>query len=206
MKTFFIVTVIAVSLFVVLSSILLMLFAKPVKKRVKLSKAKNIAYISVLTAISALANMFSIVIDNNFAISFVAIPCFIAGYAFGCVEGFAVGFIGDLIGCLIMPKGVYSPILSLSSGLWGFIPGVMFKYIKGNDNLKTIICFIICLIICTAFLNTFGLWYVYAMGKKAFWAYLWVRLPWQALVTLINMFVSLALLTFLPLIVPSEKT
>ena len=206
MKTFFISTVVAVSLIVVVGSILLILFAKPVKQRVKLSKAKLIAYIAVLTAISALTNMFSIVIDNNFAISFVAIPCFIAGYMFGCVEGFAVGFIGDIIGCLIMPKGVYSPILSLSSGLWGFIPGVMFKYVKGKDSIKTIICFILSLIICTAFLNTFGLWYVYAMGKKAFWAYLWVRLPWQALVTLINMFISLSLLTFLELITPSNKT
>ena len=201
MKTVFISILVGVTLLVLIGALLLIKFATPVKEN-KLSLTKKIAYISVLTALCSLTNMYSLNIDKTFSISFIAIPCFVAGCLLGYIEGFAVGFVGDLIGCMIMPKGTYSPILSLSSGLWGFIPGVIFKYLDINDYIKTVISFLICLIVCTWFLNSFGLWYIYAMGKKTFWVYMYLRIPLQSLNTLINGVLCLALIPVLKKISP----
>lgn len=181
----------------VVSAVLMTIFVKPVRK-VETSKTKRIAYVAVLTAICALFNVFTVPISKSVFLSFTALPCFIAGYLFGYYEGFAVGFIGDLIGSIINPMGAYMPIIGIASGMWGFIPGVIFSYFKGNDRLKTVISYLLCFLICTVFLNTFGLWLLYGLGKKTFWVYLWARLPFQTIITLVNMFVALSAVSFLP--------
>lgn len=202
MKTTTIIAIVTAVL-AVLTVVLLFVFAKPVR-RTALSKTKRIVYVALMTAVCAVMNIFTIPISNSVWITFTALPCFIAGYMFGCIDGFAVGFIGDLIGALIHPQGAYMPIIGLASGMWGFVPGVIFSYFKGNDNLKAIISYLICFLLCTVFLNTFGLWLLYGIGKKTFWVYLWARLPWQSFNTLLNMFLALALLTFLPQLVKNR--
>ena len=53
---------------------------------------------------------------KHFMVSFNYIPCFIAGAFLGPVEGFIVGFMGDLLGGLIRPLGTYIPLIGIASG------------------------------------------------------------------------------------------
>ena len=147
----------------------------------KRSTTFRITTIAMLTALSLVFNIFSISPSNVLKISFIMIPCMLAGLWFGPIDGFIVGAMGDFLGWLMHPDGAWLPLITLACGLLGLIPGFI-RYLKINCYLKIIISTVICLIICTSGLNTFALWLVYASGKKTFWVYLWARLPWQSLV------------------------
>lgn len=165
----------------------------------------RIAICAMFTALAVIANIFTI--DTGlryFVISLVAIPCFFAGVLLGPIEGFLVGMISDLLGCLIHPIGPFMPLITLSTGLFGLIPGLIFHCFKGNLYVKAVISFFLCLIICTAGLNTVACWLMYAKGKKTFWVYLGVRFPFQSIVSVINAVISIALLLSLRRI-PSLK-
>lgn len=199
-----IITAIIVGVVIITATVLLLIFGKPVRK-VNMSYTKKITYIAILSALCTICNIYTIGLSKSVFLSIVSIPCFIAGYMLGFIEGFAVGFIGDLLGSLINPFGPYNPVIGIASGMWGFVPGILFTYFRGNDRLKTVISFSICLVVCTICLNTFGLWLIYGLGKKTFFAYLWVRLPLQVVVTLVNMFLALSIMVFLPHFVDDKK-
>lgn len=164
---------------------------KPTTKKGKVVKAtKRIAYTAVLTALATIFNIITFFPVRYCSLSFTAIPCFIAGVVLGPISGFGVGFLGDLLGHLILPQGAYMPLIGISSGLMGFIPGVLFLLFNGKDYLKICISFLICLVICTIFLNTYNLWLVYSKGTKSFWMYLQLRLPFQILISVVNCFLT----------------
>lgn len=158
---------------------------------------KKLVYTATLTAIAAVLNIFVVVPAQYFAVTFVALPCFFAGVFLGPVYGFTVGLLGDLIGCIIHPLGPYIPLIGIASGLLGFIPGIIFQYVKLNDYIKIGLAYLLCLIICTAGVNTFALWYTYGKVSRTFWAYLILRLPYQAIMTVIN--ASITYIVFVPL-------
>lgn len=163
--------------------------------------AKYITYLATFTALATLANCFTIPFGGgtNF-ISLVYIPCFLAGIFLGPIAGFAVGAIGDLLGILIMPFGPWMPLITLASGLLGFIPGIVFKFVKTKYTmLKLLVSIVLCLLICTAGLNTLGTFLLYAVGKKTFFVYLGARFPVQCLMATINFVVIGALLKVKPL-------
>ncbi len=164
---------------------------KPTTKKEKVIKAtKRIAYTAVLTALATVFNIITFFPVRYCSLSFTAIPCFIAGVVLGPVSGFAVGFLGDLLGHLILPQGAYMPLIGISSGLFGLIPGIIFLLFNGRDYVKIFVSFLICLIVCTIFLNTYNLWLVYSKGTKSFWTYLGLRLPFQVLVSAVNCFLT----------------
>lgn len=157
----------------------------------------------MLTAVGIVCNIFTIVTGvKYFAISFAYIPAFLAGTFINPLAGFAVGFIADLLGALIHPLGPYNPIINVSSGLLGLIPGVIFHFVKAKTPVKIVLSFVCTLIICTAGLNTYA---IYLMGSKGntYWAYLALRLPWQSLVSAMNMVIIFAI--FKPLTVAYNK-
>mgnify|MGYP007077613122 FL=1 len=72
--------------------------------------------------------------------------------------------------------------------------GFIFGFNKNKTNiLKIILTFFIVTLICTCGLNTLGLWLFYGIGKKTFFAYLWVRLPWQLINSIINCIISISI-------------
>lgn len=164
---------------------------KPTTKKERAIKTtKRIAYTAVLTALATVFNIITFFPVRYCSLSFTSIPCFIAGVVLGPISGFAVGFLGDLIGHFILPQGAYMPLIGISSGLFGVIPGLIFLFFNGKDYLKIIVSFFLCLIVCTVFLNTYNLWLVYSKGTKTFWTYLKLRLPFQILVSAINCFLT----------------
>ena len=185
------------------------LFIKKQPERNSLTETQRLTYISVLTTLSVLANILTFyIVPNRYAVSFIAIPCFVAGYLLGAGAGFAVGFIGDLVGVMIAPAGAYLPLIGIASGLWGFIPGVIFSYFKGKTVIKTIISFIICFVVCSAFLNTLANWLYVVIDRNSattFWVYLGIRVWFQAIVCVVNCVICIGLVAVLPRILPKDK-
>ena len=62
---------------------------------------------------------------------------------------------------------------------------------------KIILAYIFIFIVCTLGLNTFGLWFYYAQGKKTFLVYLIGRAPFQAINIVINIVITYVL--YIPL-------
>lgn len=172
------------------------IFALFVKKSsaIKLDGARKTAYISVLVALSVVANVFDIKVSDDLQISLVATVCFIGGYLFGGGIGFAIGFTGDLLGAFINPHGAYNPIIGIGTGLWGFISGVAFCNFKGNDYVKAIVAFVISFFVISAGVNTLGIYLMYFAGKKEFAPYFFGALPWKAIGVAANAAVTCLLL------------
>lgn len=166
------------------------------KKGIAVKGTVRIAYLALFVALATLFNVGTFVINRYFALSFIGIPCFIAGIMLGPISGFVVGFLGDLLGSIIAPQGPYMPMIGIASGLYGFIPGIVFLIFKMKPQIKIAISYLLCLIICTCCLNTVNIWLVYSSGEKTlatFWVYLKIRLPFQIAVAGINWFLTTVL-------------
>ncbi len=180
------------------------LFFKKQNKRNNLTKTQKLVYISILTALSVVCNAFlTFKITEFFQISFVATIGFISGYMLGGGAGFAVGFIGDLIGAIIFPQGPYNPIIGIGTGCYGLIPGLAFTMFRGNDYVKAIVSFIICFVIISAGINTLGLCLMYP--KMYAFETSVATLPFKLIVTVINCSLSIGLMVVLKRCLPKSK-
>ena len=123
-----------------------------------LSPSKKIAFTAVLLALSVVANT---VIDfdpnPNNKITITYFVCFMSAYLLGAVPAFAVAFVGDFIGWLIMPDGMYW-LYGLTLGIFAFITGVFLHCLplKGGKSIyiKSIIALVAGYVAVTLFLNT----------------------------------------------------
>ena len=151
--------------------------------------AKTIAYLALITAIAVIANVLEWPIDAlGGAIAFTYIPYFLGGYYFGPAAGFLVGVIGDVLGCIIFPKGAWLPLMTLASGLMGAIPGLV-RYLPIKRRWHLVISYLTVFIVCSAGLNTFTVWYSFFASKKSFWIFLLGKLP----ISVPNMLVNLVM-------------
>jgi ECF transporter S component (folate family) len=130
--------------------------------------------------------------------------CALAGFLYGPKNAFIVGFVGDLITAIIFPAGPYNPLIGLASGLMGMIPGLVLRK-TGNIYIKVALSAILTLIICTCGLNTLGLWLVYGIGKKTFFAYLFARLPFQIIMCAVNAMITVIIMRVLIHVLPKNK-
>lgn len=150
---------------------------------------KSIAYLALITAISVIMNALTLTVPGSgVAISFTYIPNFLAGYFFGPGAGFIVGVLGDILGCIIWPKGAWLPLLTLSAGLMGAIPGLI-RYLPLKERWIVLISYSATYLVCSAGINTVTLWYAYAATKKTFWVYFVAKFP----VGILNMIANLVL-------------
>lgn len=171
----------------------------------ELSPTQSVVYTAIFTAIATVFNYITFFPVSYIAVSFTVTVCYVAGVMLGARRAFLVGFLGDFIGAILFPAGAYNPLIGLASGLAGFVFGFIFENFKGNYAVKTAIGFLVVLVFCTAFLNTFGLYLVYGLGKKSFYAYLIVRLPWQVIVSATNFVLSLIIFDVLRRVLPKSK-
>lgn len=171
------------------------------KERNNLSKTQRLVYASILSALAFIANYFTIKASDLFQISFVSTVGFLAGYLLGAGLGFAVSFIGDFICGIVMPFGAYNPIIGIGTGLWGFIPGIIFTHFKGNDYVKAVVSFIICFVLNSFAVNTFGLSMMYSMSFES----LMILLPGKLAVVIGNAVICTLLIGVMPRILPKDK-
>ncbi|MFA5576003.1 MAG: folate family ECF transporter S component [Tissierellaceae bacterium] len=103
-------------------------------------------------------------------LGFGEIPIMMAGLLFGPVVGGISGMIADLIGAFTFPQGPYFPGFTLSSILWGVLPGIYSLYLAKKSDSGNIFTFKRVLFIAIAvtipvslILNTY--WLSIMMGK-----------------------------------------
>ena len=170
-------------------------------RRNNLNPTQKIVYTAVMSALCFLANYYTIKVSDVLQISLVATVGFLSGYMLGSGLGFASAFIGDLICGIVAPFGAYNPIIGIGTGLWGFIPGVLFNNLRINQIITAIISFILCFIINSFLVNTLGLSLMYSMTFES----LLVLLPTKLLVVAINAVISILLMLTLRKILPKHK-
>lgn len=129
--------------------------------------------------------------NNNISFGFVTVA-FAACYL-GIPYAVAVGGLGDFIGALIRPFGVYFVGYTLTNMLVGLVLG-LFLYKKATV-LKITLATVINKITCSLFLNTIFISVLYRGGIAAFWTVLISRLPFVVLMTVIEITVISILFT-----------
>ena len=191
---------VALAVFIILLAAFFFIKKQPRKFEIK--KTRKITYVAVLAALATVSNIFDIKVSDEFQISFVATVGFIAGYTLGGGFGFAVCFVGDLLGALINPHGPYNPIIGIGTGLWGLIPGIAFYYFKGNDYIKTAVSFTLGFLLISAGINIVGFCLMYP--TRYTFEILLPTLPLKLAVVAVNACVSAALVSALPRLLPES--
>ena len=170
-------------------------------------RTRFIAFTALFAAIAVVVKMFTVPfgVGGSLKLTFTYVPAFLAGALFGPFSGFLVGVIADVLGFFIGgQKGIPNPIITVTSGLLGLLPGVIFwifKRFRGeNFNLivPTVLSFLSVLLICTN-LNTVAN-YIYNFGFakdrfNTFWAYAVYRTPGQAVVWAVNLIIGVIVIT-----------
>ena len=190
-------------LLVVLTLVVLLFFVKKKTKRNNLTKTQQLTYVSILSAVCAIANMFDIPINQSLQLSLVATIGFLSGYLLGAAPAFIVCFVGDLVGGIVMPKGPYNPIIGIGTGFLGLIPGLAFEYLKGKDVFKLIISFLLGMLIVSFGINTIGyalMYPTYVTLVEQFGA-----LPFKIIFGVVNGVMSFFLMTVLKRTLPKSK-
>lgn len=191
---YYLILVVAIALIVVFA-----FFKK--QNRNTLSNTQKLVYTAIFSALSFVANYFTIKVSDAFQISLVATVGFLAGYTLGAGLGFTAAFVGDLICGIVAPLGAYNPIIGIGTGLWGFIPGVIFSCVKLPDYANTIISFILGFILNSFAINTFGLSVMYTMTFES----LLVLLPFKLAVVAINTVLCVVLAQVLKRVMPKNR-
>lgn len=150
-----------------------------------------------LVAISiVLTRFFVFMPTNTLRIGFGDLPLMLSGFLFGPIVGGITGAAADLIGIIINPLGPPHLGLTISSMLWGVIPGlfVMIARRRGSNpygKLNVLIAVTVSIVVVSLGLNTFWLSRLYGDG-------FFVMLPTRIVTGLINIPVqSLVLINLL---------
>ena len=157
------------------------------------SVGKQIAFLALFIALAVAVNSFEL--NLGFAkITFSYFVCFFAGALLGPLPGFAVGLLGDAIGFLIVPQGVYW-FFGVTLGLF-----VNKLHIAGKRGvyLKAAIALAVCFVAITCVVNSLVNFYYLKMFvdgySNTFGAYFAGRMATQAIVYAVN--VALCFLVF----------
>ena len=190
-----------VLLAVVIIGVMLFAIIKKPKRPHNLTSTQELAYLSILSALSVVVNILQIPFPLV-QLSFVATICYVAGILLGPIDGFIVGFIGDLIAGIIAPLGPYSPIIGIGTAMLGFVPGVIQCYLKKNDIVTGIISYSITFILTSVIINTIGLcllYTYYVLAEKA------ILLPLNLLFHIFNCIISVLLIKTFKRVLPKDK-
>lgn len=120
------------------------------------NELRKLVLASSFVAISIVINIFfkQILGMRNFGVPFYAIPLVYGSIILGPIYGIIMGLVSDWVGFVIAPSGDFSLLFSLSSMVWGFVPG-LFLYKKYN-RVKLFVLVAITHVLATL-ANTIGL-------------------------------------------------
>ncbi len=107
-------------------------------------------------------------------LSFGEVPLIMSGMLFGPIVGGISGLAADIIGVLINPQGAFHPGFTLSSIMWGVIPGLLFlifkqqeSYEKKYSKINIVVAVSLCFIVISLGLNTIWLSSMFGKGFLA---------------------------------------
>lgn len=179
------------------------------------SKTQKIAYISIMTALLVVCNMF---FEFKFADTQFSLTIFFSamtGMIIGPLFGFVACFLGDLVGFLYNSGGfMYMPWIGLSMGMVALITGLIMNLIdfkfKGGVYIKIALVSVATFLVCTIAINTTAFWIMYNNKKVPFTAYLITRLfvqgqIWNSLFNYVLLFVLYPLVVKIKNILENRK-
>lgn len=182
------------------------------------SAGRKLAYLAVFIALSVAVNSFelNLVVAK---VTFTYLVCFTAAVLLGGVPAFAVGFLGDAIGFLINPSGVYW-LFGLTLGLFGFLSGILVHTIRipGKHGVyaRAVIALAVCFLVISCGVNllvNYSYMVIFLADTRTFIVYVAARIPVVSVVYLVNAAVSLLVLpvflnmrAFRPLILRKEDS
>jgi ECF transporter S component (folate family) len=145
------------------------------------TKTQKIAYISLMTAMCVVCNMFFEfkLADTQFSLTLFFSA--MTGMIIGPVFGFTACFLGDLVGFLYNSAGfMYMPWIGLSMGIIALISGLIMNCVDLKSKFKTylkisMVC-VLTFLLCTIAINTTAFWIIYNTRKVPYTAYLVTRL------------------------------
>lgn len=168
------------------------------------SSGKKIAYAAIFVALSVVANTFSIFVTPSLSISLNYVVGFFLGTLFGALPGFAIAFIGDILGFLIHPSGIYWLPTGICSGLLAMIPGFVMNNLnftfKGGVYVKAVISMVLMYLIVTCGLGAYSNYmYVKVIVKnwdydKTFFVYLVGKIAFASIVSAVNYALAILLI------------
>lgn len=174
----------------------------------RLTAAKKIALLAVFVALSIVVNCFSIDVGSSNKIAFTYVVCFFAGYLLGGVPAFCIALLGDAIGYLVNPVGVYW-LFGLTLGVYAFLMGVVMNFqARADENkaapyVRTAVALVLGYVLITVLLNSLvNYWYVMLFvwngaAQKTFLVYLGGRLAFQSIVYAVNAAICVAIVPVL---------
>lgn len=170
---------------------------------VSLSAGKKIAFLAMFTALSVAVNFLDVDVTPTNKMTLTYTVCFFAGVFLGAVPAFAVAFLGDAIGYLLKPVGIFW-LFGVTLGLYAFLAGMIMNAIPSAGKkgfwVKAVIALIAGYLIVTVALNSlvnYGYLMLFVWNgapTKTFLVYLGGRLAVQSLIYLVNAGVCLVLL------------
>ncbi len=179
------------------------------------SKTQKIAYISIMTALLVVCNMF---FEFKFADTQFSLTIFFSamtGMIIGPLFGFVACFLGDLVGFLYNSGGfMYMPWIGLSMGMIALITGLIMNLIdfkfKGGVYIKIAFVCVATFLVCTIAINTTAFWIMYNNKKVPFTAYLITRLfvqgqIWNSLFNYVLLFVLYPLVVKIKNVLENRK-
>ncbi len=125
-----------------------------------LPKAKRVAYIGVVTALTVVCNAMMEIKLGGIQFSLTIFMSVLAGLIIGAAPGFLACFMGDAIGFVLHPYAEYSPAIGLATGLMAVF-GALVMRIPAKEKwavywkLALVCALIFC--VCTAGINN---WYL----------------------------------------------
>ena len=160
-------------------------------------KNLNIKKLVLASIFIALAIIFTrlvpVQLGNYLRIGFGDLPIFFAGIILGPFWGAAVGALADVLGFFIAPLGdFFVPGITLSAALWGFIPGIVVRWMFKKTSFPAILtasaaCGILIDVISTPF------WLSLAYGSLTYWS----MLPVQAINAVVMVAVNTSIVVVL---------
>ena len=122
---------------------------------------RNITVMAMLLALRVILGQFTIQPTPDFRFfSITFIPMSMAAYLYGPWAALVFGIMGDILGFMMRPLGIYFPGFALSEAAICFIYAC-FTYKLPVDNLKNLILRVICARLCIAVFVFFGLNFVW---------------------------------------------
>ena len=164
------------------------------------SHTQKIAYVSLMTALLVVCNMFFEfkLADTQFSLTIFFSA--LTGIVIGPLFGFAACFLGDLVGFLYNSGGfAYAPWIGISMGLIALISGFIMNGFQFKAKWSVYVkLFIVCLVTfltCTIAINTTMFWVSFNRMKTPYMIYLSTRLfvqgqIWNSVANYVLLFVA----------------
>ncbi len=168
-----------------------------------LSAGKKLAALGVFVALSIVTNCFSVDVGAANKIAFTYVICFLAGCVLGGVPAFFIAVIGDAVGYLLNPQGMFflfGVTLGVYSLLMGIVMNLPFGRGRGAPYIKAAAALLIGYALITVLLNSaVNYWYAClffwnGVPQKTFLVYLGARLAFQSIVYAVNAALCFAVL------------